>query len=56
MNRVFSPSAAELEHAREVVDALDAALAAGLGTAIVRGQLVDEPVARHARSLLGQSH
>ncbi|WP_192582149.1 CoA ester lyase [Rhodococcus wratislaviensis] len=56
VNRVFSPSAAELEHAREVVDALDAALAAGLGTAIVRGQLVDEPVARHARSLLGQSH
>ncbi|TQC47818.1 CoA ester lyase [Rhodococcus sp. WS4] len=52
VNRAFSPSESELTYAREVVQAFDSALAAGSGTAVVRGQLVDEPVARRARSIL----
>jgi citrate lyase beta subunit len=52
VHEVFSPSPAEVEHARQVVEALDRATADGSGVAVVAGRLVDLPVARRARTTL----
>ncbi|WP_203076386.1 HpcH/HpaI aldolase/citrate lyase family protein [Falsiroseomonas ponticola] len=49
------PPAAELEWAREVDAAYAAAQASGSGAIIVRGKLVDEPVAKRARDLIAMS-
>ena len=52
VNRAFSASAEELEHAREVVDAYAAAVAEGRGAVAVRGRMVDVPVVERAREIL----
>lgn len=52
LNEEFSPSAAELDRARRLVDAYDAALAEGIGAIEFEGTMVDEPVAERARALL----
>ena len=52
LNRAFSPSAAELDHARALVAAFDAAQAAGRGAFAFEGRMVDEPVVRRARALI----
>ncbi len=52
LNRAFSPSPAELEHARALVAAFDAAQAAGRGAFEFEGRMVDEPVVRRARALI----
>jgi len=52
LNRVFSPSQAELDHARTLVAAFDAAQAAGDGAFEFEGRMVDEPVVRRARALI----
>lgn len=49
------PPAAEIEWAREVDAAYAAAQASGSGAIIVRGKLVDEPVAKRARDLLAMT-
>jgi citrate lyase subunit beta/citryl-CoA lyase len=49
----FSPSTAELDEARRIVGALDAALAQGLGVVSLDGRMVDAPVAERARRLVG---
>jgi citrate lyase subunit beta/citryl-CoA lyase len=51
-NASFAPSPAELEHARRVVEAFDAAAAAGHGSIAFEGQMIDEPLARRARAVL----
>ncbi len=52
INEVFTPSAAELEAARRLVAAYDAALAAGRGVIVDdRGAIVDEAVVRRSRRL-----
>lgn len=48
INQVLTPTAAEVEAAREVV-------AAGSGASAVRGRLVDEAVARRAREVLSRA-
>jgi citrate lyase subunit beta/citryl-CoA lyase len=53
VHRAFTPSAAEVEHAREVVAAFDAA--AGRGAIAVRGRMVDLPVAAAARAMLARA-
>ncbi len=53
VHEVFTPSAAELEQARALVELFDAALRDGLG--VIRdssGTMIDEAMVRHARSLL----
>ena len=50
--RVFSPSAEELEQARRVVEAFDAAVASGSGVVSVDGKMVDAPVAERFRRML----
>jgi citrate lyase subunit beta / citryl-CoA lyase len=52
LNRAFSPSPAELDHARALVAAFDAAQAAGHGAFAFDGRMVDEPVVRRARALI----
>jgi citrate lyase subunit beta / citryl-CoA lyase len=53
LNRAFSPSQADLDHARALVAAHAAATAAGRGE--FEGRMVDEPVVQRARALLDQA-
>ncbi|HUG14234.1 MAG TPA: CoA ester lyase [Thermomicrobiales bacterium] len=50
----FSPSSAEIDHARRIVTAFDDALSQGRGAIEVDGQMVDPPVAERARALLAR--
>jgi citrate lyase subunit beta / citryl-CoA lyase len=52
LNRAFSPSEAELDHARALIAAFDRAQAVGHGAFEFEGRMVDEPVARRARALI----
>jgi citrate lyase subunit beta/citryl-CoA lyase len=52
LNLAFSPSRAELDHARALVAAFDKAQAAGHGACEFEGRMVDEPVAQRARALI----
>ena len=52
LNRAFSPTQAELDHARALIKAHDAATAAGRGAFEFEGRMVDEPVVRRARALI----
>lgn len=51
-NRAFSPSDAEVEHAGKVVEAYDAAVAAGDSVAVVDGKMVELLHVRDARRIL----
>jgi citrate lyase subunit beta / citryl-CoA lyase len=51
-NQVFSPSAQEVEHARRLLDAYQRSSASGIGTIAFEGQMVDEPMAKRARTIL----
>ena len=52
INEAFSPSPAEVEHARLVVAAFEEAERAGRGSTSLDGRAIDAPVARRARSVL----
>ena len=52
LNDVFSPTAAELERARRVVEKYEQALTAGEGAITVDGAFVDAPFYEHAKRLL----
>jgi citrate lyase subunit beta/citryl-CoA lyase len=51
-NESFSPSPAEVERARRLVDAFEKATAEGHGAISFEGQMVDEPLARRARAVI----
>jgi citrate lyase beta subunit len=51
-NEIFSPTDAELEHARRVVRAFDEALGRGEGAVALDGQMLDAPVVDRARRVL----
>lgn len=55
LNRAFSPTEGELDHARALVAAYDKAQAAGHGAFAFEGRMVDEPVVRRARALIEQA-
>jgi citrate lyase subunit beta / citryl-CoA lyase len=55
LNRAFSPSPAELDHARALLAAFEAAQAAGQGAFEFEGRMVDEPVVRRARALIDKA-
>jgi citrate lyase subunit beta/citryl-CoA lyase len=55
INEVFSPSAAELTRAREIVAAFDAAEASGAAAVSVGGVMVDYPVVEKARRVLASA-
>jgi citrate lyase subunit beta/citryl-CoA lyase len=52
VNAVFTPTDSELERARAIVEAFDAAIAKGLASVSVDGAMVDYPVASRARRTL----
>lgn len=52
INAVFSPSAAEIDHARRVVAAFEEAERAGRGSTSLDGKVVDVPVVKRAYALL----
>lgn len=54
VNAEFSPSEDEIEHARAVIEALEAGHTAGAGAVQLDGQLVDEAMAVAARRVLGK--
>jgi citrate lyase subunit beta/citryl-CoA lyase len=52
LNELFSPSEAELAHARAVIDALGESERAGAGAVALDGQMLDEAVRRSAMGVL----
>ena len=54
-NRVFSPTDDEMAHAKRVVEAYDAAVAAGRGAVSLDGRMIDEASVRMARVVLDQT-
>jgi len=52
INECFSPSAAEIEHARRVVAAYEEAERRGRGSTSLDGRVIDVPVVKRARALL----
>ncbi len=55
LNAAFSPTDAEVDHARRVVAAYAEAEAAGKGAITVDGKMIDVPVVRRAENLLARS-
>jgi citrate lyase subunit beta/citryl-CoA lyase len=51
-NEVFTPDAAQLAHARAVVEAFERAEASGSASIQVNGQFVDYPIVFKARRIL----
>lgn len=51
-NAAFVPSADEVDRARRLLDAYEAAVADGIAAIAFEGQMVDEPLAARARQLL----
>lgn len=52
INETFSPSAAEIEHARRVVEAFEEAASRGRGSTSLDGMVVDVPVVKRAQAVL----
>jgi len=52
VNRIFTPSAEELDYYRRVVEAFDAALARGSAATTVDGKLVDYAMAAMAKRVM----
>ncbi|MBF8303661.1 MAG: citrate lyase subunit beta [Dehalococcoidia bacterium] len=55
VNRIFAPSDAEVEQAKKIVTAFEAAVAGGVAVTVVDGEMVDTPVAERAKKLLEQA-
>lgn len=52
LNRGFSPAATEIEHARRLIAAAEAAAKDGIGAFTFEGEFVDAPVVARARAML----
>jgi citrate lyase subunit beta/citryl-CoA lyase len=55
VNEAFSPSAAQIESARRIIEAFEQAEREGHASVRVDGQMVDVPVVKRARELLGRA-
>jgi citrate lyase subunit beta/citryl-CoA lyase len=51
-NQAFTPSDAEIDRARRLIEAFEEGVAAGLGVVSFEGQMIDEPLVRQARRVL----
>jgi citrate lyase subunit beta / citryl-CoA lyase len=51
-NSVFSPSDAEIERSRRLIDAFESAQAQGRGAIDFEGAMIDEPLLKRARAIL----
>jgi citrate lyase subunit beta/citryl-CoA lyase len=56
LHRAYAPSPADLEYARRVIAAADAARRNGLGVASLDGKMVDPPVIKEAEQLLSRAY
>ncbi len=52
LHNVFSPTQAEVEHARKVLEAAARAESEGLGVVSLNGKMVDAPIINHARRMV----
>lgn len=52
INRIFSPTKAEIDYAREVMAAVEEANRLGKGAVSLRGKMIDPPIAERARTVL----
>ncbi|MGE4352581.1 MAG: CoA ester lyase [Oscillospiraceae bacterium] len=52
VNRVFSPSAADIKYAKDVFNALEEGKRLGKGAVSLRGKMIDAPVVARARQVL----
>ena len=55
-NRAFSSSPEELDRARRILAAYDEATARGEAAIAFEGQMIDEPLARHARAVIAAAN
>ncbi len=55
LNEEYAPSTTEIEHARRMVAAYDAALAAGSGAVEFEGKMIDIPVVERAKRTLARA-
>jgi citrate lyase subunit beta/citryl-CoA lyase len=55
VNRVFAPSEAEIEWARQVIEAYEAETGEGRGVLALNGAMVDLPVVERARRVLAEA-
>jgi citrate lyase subunit beta/citryl-CoA lyase len=52
-NEIFSPTAAEIEHARRVVAAFEKSESEGIGALQLDGKFIDYPVVERSRRIIG---
>lgn len=52
INRIFSPTKAEIDYAKEVMAAVEEANRLGKGAVSLRGKMIDPPIAERARTVL----
>ena len=52
INRIFSPTKAEIDYAKEVMTAVEEANRLGKGAVSLRGKMIDPPIAERARTVL----
>ena len=55
VHSAFAPTRKEIENARRIVEAFEAARLEGKGTTALDGRMIDEPVAERARRLLSEA-
>ncbi|HWQ80613.1 MAG TPA: CoA ester lyase [Anaerovoracaceae bacterium] len=55
INRVFSVSGEEINHARRLVEAFEIAVSRGKGACMFEGKMIDAPIAERARKLLSKA-
>ncbi len=55
INRVFSISEEEIDHARRLVETFEDAIAQGKGACMFEGKMIDAPIAERARKLLDKA-
>jgi citrate lyase subunit beta/citryl-CoA lyase len=55
LNRVFTPDAAKVEHARRVVEAFEGGIRRGTASVSLEGKMVDVPVYRRAQVILARA-
>ena len=55
INRVFSPSQAEIDYAYEVMETIRLAKEQGKGAVALRGKMIDAPIVERARQTIAMA-
>jgi citrate lyase subunit beta/citryl-CoA lyase len=55
INRVFSPTAAEIDYAYEVIEAIRIAKEQGKGAIALRGKMIDAPIVARAERTISMA-